>query len=232
MGNIRLDKFISSQSSCTRSEATSMIKSGRVTINKIIVRDGSTKINTDKDEVTIDGKTLSFEEHVYFLLNKPAGVVSATEDNLHKTVCDLIDCDRDIFPVGRLDIDTEGLLLLTDDGELAHSLLAPKKHVDKTYYAKLDKAIPSNAKNELIARFAEGFDFGEEKAALPSTLEIISDTEIYLTLHEGKFHQVKRMFSVNGYEVIYLKRISMGKLKLADDLAPGEYKKIFKEDIL
>ena len=232
MGKIRLDKFISSQTSCTRSEATSMIKSGRISINNQVTRDGSLKIDTDNDCISIDGQNISFEEHVYFLLNKPAGVVSATEDNLHKTVCDLIDCDREIFPVGRLDIDTEGLLLLTDDGELAHTLLSPKKHVDKTYYAKLDKDIDSSIYDELVQKFEAGFDYGEEKPSLPSVLEIISPNEIRLTLHEGKFHQVKRMFSVNGYEVTYLKRISMGKLFLDETLAPGEYKKIFKEDIL
>lgn len=226
----RLDKFISNRSSLTRSQATEALKKGRVQVNRETVKDGSLKINPDTDEICLDGDIISTEEFVYYLLNKPAGVVSATEDNLHKTVCDLVPKDRAVFPVGRLDIDTEGLLLLTNDGDLSHKLLSPKKHIEKTYYAELDKEIDDT----LIKYFMEGFDYGEDKPSLPAKLVCTEDSDrkkVFVTIHEGKFHQIKRMFLKFGITVLYLKRISMGKLTLPDNLEPGKYIKIKKADI-
>lgn len=226
----RLDKFISNRSSLTRSQATEALKKGRVKINGETVRDGALKVNPDTDEISLDDDVISAEEYVYYLLNKPAGVVSATEDNLHKTVCDLVPKDIPVFPVGRLDIDTEGLLLLTNDGDLSHKLLSPKKHVEKTYYAELDKEVDDT----MIKCFMEGFDYGEDKPSLPAKLVCVEDSDkkkVFVTIHEGKFHQIKRMFLKFGITVIYLKRISMGKLTLPDNLEPGKYMKIKKVDI-
>lgn len=246
----RLDKAISNRSSLTRSQATDALKKGRVKLNGEIIKDGSVKINMEADEISLDGEIISSDQFVYYILNKPAGVISATEDNLHKTVCDLVPKDIPVFPVGRLDIDTEGLLLLTNDGELAHKLLSPKKHVEKTYYARLDKEVDE----AVIKSFKEGFDYGEDKPSLPAKLiyaeelkgltednTISNETEeninnskkeVYVTIHEGKFHQIKRMFLKFGITVLYLKRVSMGKLILPLNLKPGEYLKIKKSDII
>lgn len=223
MALIRIDKYIANQSSLTRSEVSLALKKGRITVNGQIVKDKNLKFDPDTAAVTLDGRPISYEEHVYFLLNKPAGVVSATEDNLHKTVVDLIDCDRDIFPVGRLDIDTEGLLILTDDGDFAHRLLSPKHHVDKTYLVEVDQAISP----EVVTAFESGFDYGEDKPSLPARL-VISDNprRAEVTIHEGKFHQIKRMFAVHNLTVTYLKRLTMGEYTLPENLELGEYIKL------
>ncbi len=237
----RLDKFISNRSSLTRTQATEALKKGRVVVNDNIVKDGSVKVNPDEDVICLDGEIISSEQFVYYILNKPAGVVSATEDNLHKTVCDIVPKDIPVFPVGRLDIDTEGLLLLTNDGDLAHKLLSPKKHVEKMYFARLDKDVDET----IIKSFEEGFDYGEDKPSLPAKLIYAKDSdmdnteaiseykrEVYVTIHEGKFHQIKRMFLKFGITVTYLKRVSMGKLRLPDDLKTGDYLKISKSDVV
>lgn len=229
MSSKRLDQFLADAMDITRKEAKAMLRQGRV---KIEPAPGTvkpeTKIN-DSSTVTVDGQIVSEpEEHVYYLLNKPAGYVSATEDSRDHTVLELLPPQkrRKLFPVGRLDKDTTGLLLLTDDGALAHELLSPEKHVDKTYEA----AVRGIMTDEDIKAFAEGIDIGEEKPTLPAKLEILSSCEegcrIRLTIQEGKFHQVKRMVSAVGKEVISLKRISMGKLKLPEGLAEGQYMKI------
>lgn len=238
MSKLRLDKFISNMTSLSRTEAVEAIYHNHVTVNGRIKKDPSLKVDPQKDEICRDGVKIDYEEFVYYMLNKPAGVVSATEDKKYKTVVDLIDTARDIAPVGRLDIDTEGLMLLTDDGKLAHRLISPKKHVDKVYYAEVD----GNITEEVIAGFMNGMDYGEAKPSAPGKLEVITDNDIirkinaqksaaYVTIHEGKFHQIKRMFELYGLKVTYLKRISMGKLVLDETLAPGEYKKISIEDI-
>ena len=238
MSKIRLDKYISSQTALTRSEAVIAIYRNRVTVNGRIKKDGAIKVDTEKDEVCLDGEKLIYEEFVYYMLNKPQGVISATEDNQHKTVVELIDTSREIAPVGRLDIDTEGLLLLTDDGKLTHELLSPKKHVDKTYYAEVDGEITA----EVVKGFEEGIEYGEKNPSAPGKLVILKDDtnntslpgaqKALVTICEGKFHQIKRMFNVYGLNVTYLKRISMGKLVLDESLKPGEYKKILKSDIV
>ena len=190
------------------------------------------KIDTEKDHVFYQGQMVAYAEYEYYMLNKPAGVVSATEDKNDSTVLDLIDEKqrKDLFPVGRLDKDTEGLLLITNDGELAHQLLSPKKHVDKVYFARIDGKVTE----EDVRRFAEGLEIGEEKPTLPAYLEILKSeeiSEIRLTIREGKFHQVKRMFHAVGKEVIYLKRLQMGILVLDPRLALGEYRELTGQEL-
>lgn len=168
----------------------------------------------------------------YLMLHKPAGVVSATEDRKERTVLDLLDVPykKKLFPVGRLDKDTEGLLLLTDDGELAHKLLSPKRHVDKTYYAEVSGEVTK----EHIRQFREGLSIGEKRPTLPAVLQIRksgSVSEVQVTIHEGKYHQIKRMFESIGCQVLYLKRLSMGPLMLDENLMPGEYRMLTKREI-
>lgn len=233
MGNmIRLDKFLSEMGVGTRSEVKKILKSKQVTVNGDTVIKPETKIDTDNDVVCYKGTQISYQKYEYYMLNKPAGCVSATEDNLHRTVMDYITdvVHDDMFPVGRLDIDTEGLLLITNDGELAHELLSPTKHVAKTYYAKIDGIVTEDDVNQ----FKNGVDIGEDKLTKPGKLVILKSkpiSEIELTITEGKFHQVKRMFEAVGKKVIYLKRISMGSLKLPDDLALGEYRALTQAEL-
>lgn len=228
MAKMRLDKFISNMTKLSRSEAVERIYHNHVKVGGKIKKDPALKIDPEKDEVYLDNDKIEYEEFVYYVLNKPAGVVSATEDKKYKTVVDLIDTEREITPVGRLDIDTEGLMLLTDDGKLAHRLLAPKNHVDKVYYVEVEGQITEDA----VKGFEEGLDYGEDKPSKPGKLEIITPTNAYVTIHEGKFHQIKRMFAVYDLKVTYLKRIAMGNLTLDEALKPGEYRKICREDII
>lgn len=239
----RLDKFLADAGAGTRSEVKKLIQKGKVQINGQTVKKPEQKVE-DTDIVTLDGETISAApEFVYYLLHKPAGYVSATEDKRDKTVMELIPSDRKgLFPVGRLDKDTEGLLLITDDGALAHELLSPKKHVDKSYYAKVDGKMLQDD----IERFAQGLDIGEKNLTMPAKLEIISVrecdsskqeiypsgwcSEILLTIHEGKFHQVKRMTEAVGKKVVYLKRMSMGVLTLPEDLTKGECRLLTQEE--
>ncbi len=229
---VRLDKFLSEMDVGTRSEVKKILKSKQVTVNGDTVIKPEKKIDTDNDVVCYKGTQISYQKYEYYLFNKPAGCVSATEDNLHRTVMDYITdaVHDDLFPVGRLDIDTEGLLLITNDGVLAHELLSPAKHVAKTYYAKIDGVVTEDDVN----RFKNGVDIGEDKITKPGKLVILKSepiSEIELTITEGKFHQVKRMFEVVGKKVIYLKRISMGSLELPDDLALGEYRALTQTEL-
>ncbi|MBM6750512.1 rRNA pseudouridine synthase [Mediterraneibacter glycyrrhizinilyticus] len=228
---IRLDKFLADMGYGTRSEVKKEITKGNVKINGLSVRKPETKIDTEKDEVMYREQPAAYEKYEYYMLNKPAGVISATTDKKEKTVLDLIGEKqrKDLFPVGRLDKDTEGLLLITNDGELAHRLLSPKKHVDKVYYVRVQGELAE----EDIRRLAEGIDIGEEKLTLPARLVIRKSgqfSEAEITIQEGKFHQVKRMFHALGKEVVYLKRLSMGTLVLDGNLKPGEYRKLTKEE--
>ena len=229
---IRLDKFLTELSVGTRSEVKGMVKKGKVTVNGTSCKVPETKIDTTTDIVALDGQVLQYSEFEYYMLNKPAGVISATMDNHCETVIDLIEESnrKDLFPVGRLDKDTEGLLLITNDGDLAHNLLSPKKHVDKVYFARVNGIVT----NDDCIRFMEGLPVDEEFTAMPAKLEILSAgeiSEIYLTIKEGKFHQVKRMFAAVGKEVIYLKRISMGSLVLDENLQVGEYRALTTEEL-
>ncbi len=229
---VRLDKFLSEMGVGTRSEVKKILKSKQVTVNGDMVTKPEIKIDTDNDVVCYRGSRISYQKYEYYMFNKPAGCVSATEDNLHRTVMDYITdaVHDDLFPVGRLDIDTEGLLLITNDGALAHELLSPAKHVAKTYYAKIDGVVTEDD----VKRFKNGVDIGEDKLTKPGKLVILKSepiSEIELTITEGKFHQVKRMFEVVGKKVIYLKRISMGSLELPDDLALGEYRALTQTEL-
>lgn len=230
---MRLDKFLCETGFGTRSQVKELLKKGQVTVNGVAAKKPEQKIDEHKDQITCQGKIASYEKYVYYMLHKPAGVVSATEDKREKTVLDLLKSEdrRDgIFPVGRLDKDTEGFLLLTDDGDLAHRLLSPRKHVDKTYYAK----IAGSVTEAHIERFREGLDIGDEKKTLPAMLEILASepeiSEIRITIHEGRFHQVKRMFEAVGCKVTYLKRLSMGAVALDETLAPGDYRPLNEKE--
>lgn len=229
---IRLDKFLAEMGVGTRSEVKKYIRAGLVTVDGVPAKKPEQKIDEQQTKVCFRGEELSYVAYEYYLFHKPAGCVSATEDNLHKTVMDyLTDIQRkDLFPVGRLDIDTEGLLLITNDGALSHELLSPAKHVPKTYYAKVEGRVTDDDVN----RFEKGVDIGEEKPTKPANLIILSEgdiSEIELTIMEGKFHQVKRMFEAVGKRVIYLKRLSMGTLTLPKDLAPGEYRALTEQEL-
>ena len=231
---MRLDKYLAEMGAGTRQEVKKKIRQGRVLVNGSVVKAAETKIDEKSDEVVLDGRNISYVSYEYYMLNKPAGVVSATEDRRDTTVLDLIKDKKrkDLFPVGRLDKDTEGLLLITNDGDLAHRLLAPKKHVDKIYYARID----GNVTEDDVKKFKEGINIGtdEEEMTRPAKLEIIKsggESEIRLTIHEGKFHQVKRMFHAVGKEVTYLQRECMGSLSLDEKLKPGEYRLLTEEEI-
>lgn len=232
VGMIRLDKYLADLSVGTRSEVKKYVRQGKVTVDGQIMKNPETKIEPDKQEVGFEGKILSYVEYEYYMLHKPAGVISASTDKKEKTVIDLIDSKvrKDLFPVGRLDKDTEGLLLITNDGALAHRLLAPKKHVDKVYYAK----VMGRVTEEDVKTFSEGLDIGQGDTANSSKLEVLKSdevSEIRLTIQEGKFHQVKRMFHAVGKEVVYLKRLSMGSLLLDETLSVGAYRPLTKEEV-
>ncbi len=229
MAQIRLDKYLADSGIGTRSQVKQYIRKGMVTVNGTTVTSGDQKIYSESDIVLFQGKIIAREDYVYYMLHKPAGYVSATSDNISPTVISLIQdaTHSDIFPVGRLDKDTEGLLLITNDGDLAHRLLSPKKHVDKTYYVEVDSVIPKTA----YEIFAKGMDIGEEKLTLPAKLELLSPQSAHLTIQEGKFHQVKRMFHGIGCEVTYLKRIQMGSLVLDPDLPPGAYRSLTAQEL-
>lgn len=229
---LRIDKYLADMGVGTRSEIKLWIRKGKVKVNGEICKKPEEKIITDKDEILFDDAKVEYSKYLYFMLNKPTGVVSATKDNVSKTVLELITDKqgKDLFPVGRLDKDTEGLLLLTNDGDLAHQLLSPKKHVDKVYYAKVEgKVTEADA-----AVFLTGVQIDEDYRTLPAKLTILKSediSEIELTIQEGKFHQVKRMFEAIGKEVISLKRLSMGGLSLDPGLSPGQYRRLTDAEV-
>lgn len=228
---MRLDKYLCDMGVGTRSQVKQQIKKGMVTVDGITASRPDQKIETTS-RVCVNGQEISYAEVEYYMLHKPAGCVSATEDKHCTTVLDLIPEKKrkDLFPVGRLDKDTEGLLLITNDGELAHLLLSPKRHVDKTYYAR----IAGRVMPEHVQAFEDGLDIGEEKPTLPAVLEILKsdeESEIRVTIREGKFHQIKRMFETIGCQVLYLKRLSMGSLKLDETLKAGDYRPLTDEEV-
>ena len=232
---IRLDKYLADMSIGTRQEVKKYIRQGRVKINEDIIKKPEYKIREDEDKITFDGAPVAYETFEYYMLNKPAGVISATEDKRDKTVLDLIKEKKrkDLFPVGRLDKDTEGLLLITNDGALAHRLLSPKKHVDKCYYAEISGGVTEDD----VRVFKERINIGtqeEPEWTMPAELKILEKgtvSRIRLIIREGKFHQVKRMFLAVGKEVVYLKRERMGALVLDEELAPGEYRKLTDSEL-
>ena len=226
----------------TRSEVKKFIKSGRVFVNGAPASGPEQKV-TEEDDVELDGEKVSYEKYVYYMLNKPQGVVSATKDNTCRTVLSLItdSTKKDLFPVGRLDKDTEGLLLITNDGALSHELLAPGKHVWKTYFVRVMGILEDNE----VECLENGVDIGEDKLTRQAKVRRLKTGELDITLQdpgedesclelsicEGRFHQVKRMMAAVGHPVLYLKRLSMGALELDPDLAPGEYRRLTQEEI-
>ncbi|MBE7009052.1 MAG: rRNA pseudouridine synthase [Ruminococcaceae bacterium] len=229
----RLDKLLASTGRWSRSEARRLVREGRVLADGRIAASVEEKYDPDAVRLCVDGEGVDLSRFVYVMLHKPAGVLSATEDGRGKTVLDLLPEEykkRGLFPVGRLDKDTEGLLLLTDDGQLAHELLSPKKHVDKVYFARVDGALTADD----CAAFAAGMTLGDGLRCLPAELEIVSSgaqSEARVTVREGKFHQVKRMFAARGKTVVYLKRLSMGPLALDETLAPGAWRALRAEEL-
>lgn len=232
---MRLDKFLVACAVGSRTEVKNMLKAGRVTVNGKKEKSAKLQIDEKRDEIRFDGQVLEYEEFVYYMMNKPKGVISATEDPKHRTVLDLLDDiaqSKEVFPVGRLDIDTHGLLLLTNDGQLAHALLSPKRHVDKTYQAQV-KGIMAQEDVEI---FADGIPL-KDFTCQPAKLEILStdaeknQSQIRVTIAEGKFHQVKRMVAYCGKEVVDLQRLTMGTLVLDENLERGEWRRLTKEEL-
>lgn len=236
---MRLDKLLAHTGFGTRKEVKKIIKDGYIEVNGDVVKNAGLKVDPDADDVRIGGERIYYEEFVYFMLNKPAGVISATEDYIHDTVLDLLepaDVVQEPHPVGRLDIDTEGLLILTNDGQLTHQLTSPKKEVDKEYYAIITGIV---TEKDIVA-FEEGLMIEDEDGdfkSLPAKLEILdldeedNTSEIKVTVQEGKFHQVKRMFKAVGKQVFYLKRLRMHTLELDESLPLGEYRRLTNEEL-
>ena len=233
MSQIRIDKFLADAGIGTRSQVKDYLKKGRVTVNGITVKKPENKISPETDQILFDGRAVARLATAYYMFHKPAGCVTAVKDDYAPTVMDYFKSapEKDLAPVGRLDKDTEGFLLITNDGELSHYLLSPKRHVEKTYYAKVDGIL----KPDSAADFAKGIDIGDEKPTLPAKLQILSENEeqceILLTLQEGRFHQVKRMVEAAGGKVTYLKRITFGTLSLDDSLEKGNYRKLTEEEL-
>lgn len=232
---MRLDKFLVACAVGSRTEVKNLLKAGRVTVNGKKEKSAKLQIDEERDKIRFDDQVLEYEEFVYYMMNKPKGVISATEDPKHRTVLDLLDDlarSKEVFPVGRLDIDTHGLLLLTNDGKLAHTLLSPKRHVDKTYQAQVKGMMT----REDVETFAEGIPL-KDFTCQPAKLELVSiDTEknqsqIRVTIAEGKFHQIKRMVAYCGKEVMDLQRLTMGTLVLDENLERGEWRRLTKEEL-
>jgi 16S rRNA pseudouridine516 synthase len=230
---MRIDKMLANLGYGSRKEVKGLLKKGAVKINGKMVKDAKEHIDPNEDVVTINGQEVVYKEFIYLMMNKPGGVISATEDNRDETVIDLLEMNDQVyepFPVGRLDKDTEGLLLITNDGQLSHRLLSPKKHVPKTYFAVIEGEVT----NEDVNAFRNGVTLDDGYETKPGELVILKSglmSEIELTITEGKFHQVKRMFQAVGKRVVYLKRISMGSLKLDETLELGEYRELTEEEL-
>ena len=232
MSLIRLDKFLAEMQIGTRSEVKKLIRAGKVQLDGRVCKNADEKFDPEQTKVMADHVPVGYAAYEYFMLNKPKGCVSATEDNRYPTVLDYITEHKrkDLFPVGRLDLDTEGLLLITNDGMLAHELLSPSKHIPKTYEAKVDGIVTQ----EDVELFARGMDIGEKKPTKPAELVILKAnviSHVRITICEGKFHQIKRMFDTVGKPVLELKRISMGSLTLDEQLEPGAYRALTEEEI-
>lgn len=232
MSQMRLDKFLAEMQVGTRSEVKKLIRAGKVQLDGKTCKSPEQKFDPEQVQVTADHRLIRYASYEYFMLNKPKGCVSATEDNRYPTVLDYITdhLRADLFPVGRLDLDTEGLLLITNDGALAHELLSPAKHIPKTYEAVIDGMVTDDD----VKAFAEGIDIGEKKPTKPAELVILKSnviSQIRVTIYEGKFHQIKRMFEAVGKPVLELKRLAMGALTLDETLQPGEYRPLTAAEI-
>lgn len=230
----RLDKVLSNLGYGSRKEIKQAVKKGFIEVNGELAKDNGMQINPEVDRVFVNGEEIFYRKYIYLMMNKPDGVVSATFDNRDETVIDLLEIEHQVFnpfPVGRLDKDTVGLLLLTNDGELNHRLISPKWKVDKVYYAKIDKMVTEND----IEKFKKGITLDDGYTCKEAKLEIKeaseSGSEVLITIQEGKFHQVKRMFEAVDKKVVYLKRIEFGTLKLDKDLEEGEYRELTDEEV-
>jgi 16S rRNA pseudouridine516 synthase len=230
---MRIDKLLANLGFGSRKEVKGLLKSGAIKVNDIVVKDAKQHVDPTKETVTLNGEVIEYKEFIYLMMNKPPGVLSATEDTRDETVIDLLEVEDQVyepFPVGRLDKDTEGLLLITNDGQLAHRLLSPKKHVPKTYFAVIDQEVTE----EDIISFEKGVTLDDGYMTKPGILKILKSgirSDIELTITEGKFHQVKRMFEAVGKRVVYLKRLTMGPLLLDETLELGEYRELTDEEI-
>lgn len=230
----RLDKILANLGYGTRKEVKILVKRKEVKVNGDIVKDSSIKVDPYKDKIVVGEESVVYREFIYLMMNKPDGVVSATFDNYDETVIDLLDREYQVFepfPVGRLDKDTVGMLLLTNDGELNHKLIAPKNHVDKVYFAQIDREVDEK---DIIA-FKNGIVLDDMYKCMPAKLEILESSpngsNVIVTIQEGKFHQVKRMFQSRGKEVVYLKRESFGPLSLDPNLEEGTYRELTEEEV-
>ena len=230
---MRVDKLLSNVGVASRAELKKYCKQGLISVNGKVINNPGVQVDSESDDIRFNGEKIVYREFVYIMLNKPDGYISATFDKYDPIVLDLIDQSYLVFepfPVGRLDKDTEGLLVLTNDGQLAHRVLSPKKHVPKTYYAKIEGRVTE----EDIKAFEAGVTLDDGYETMPAQLKILESgeqSEIELTIHEGKFHQVKRMFEIVGKKVVYLKRLSMGKLMLDENLGLGEYRELTDEEV-
>lgn len=229
----RLDKIIANSGTLSRKEVHRLIKSGAVSVNGITTKDRGFCIDPETAEIKINGQAVSLEKYVYIMLNKPEGVVSATKDPTEKTVVDLVPAElkkKNLFPAGRLDRNTTGFVLITDNGDFAHKILSPKNHIEKTYEARLAERIDE----ESLKKVADGITLGDGTECLPAKVRVLEDGEnplIEIKICEGKYHQIKRMFAAVGNAVIELKRVKMGELPLDESLAPGECKILSKEEV-
>lgn len=231
MGMERMDKLLAATGLWSRREVKELVRRGRVQVNSVVIAKAEDKADPGRDEIRVDGEVVDCAPFTYIMMNKPDGLLSATTDKRQKTVLDLLPEHlrrRGLFPVGRLDKDTVGLILLTDDGPMGHELLSPKKHVDKVYYARVEGSV--NAAD--VAALAQGLVLEDGLHCLPAGLEPIGDgSECLVTLREGKYHQVKRMLAARGKPVTFLKRLSMGPLELDKALLPGQWRFLSKEEL-
>lgn len=230
----RLDKVLANLGYGSRKEVKALCRKGEVIVNGIAVKDSAEKVDPINSVIEVQGEVLNYRKFIYIIMNKPDGVVSATFDNHDETVIDLLDPEYQVFnpfPIGRLDKDTVGLLLITNDGELNHKVIAPKNHVDKVYYAEINRPVDDSD----IKKFHKGITLDDGYVCMPAKLEILNSDEdgakVHVTIQEGKFHQVKRMFEAVGKSVVYLRRISFGPLALDESLSEGEYRELTEEEL-
>lgn len=228
----RIDKIIASQGKYSRSEVKKLVKDGRVTLDGKVIKSSDVKADPDINDIAVDGKSIGYKKHLYIMLNKPQGIVSATEDTDHKTVIDLVpkELKRDgLFPAGRLDADTVGFVLITDDGDFAHRILSPKNHIMKTYHATLQRPVTQ----EDIEAFKNGIELKDGTLCLEAQVSPLDSDKpmAEIKICEGKYHQVKRMFAALGNKVVFLKRVKMGKLPLDESLEEGQCREITAEEL-
>ena len=229
MPQMRLDKLLSHLNCGSRKEVQALIRAGRVSVDGTVQKDPAFKVDPDRSQTAVDGTVQRYRAQRYYMLNKPMGVITASRDERHDTVLELFPAElrRGLFAVGRLDKDTEGLLLITDDGALSHALMSPTRHVSKVYEAELDGVLVPDA----AERFGAGLTLRDGTVCRPALLELLPDGRVRVTLHEGKYHQVKRMIAACGATVTYLKRVQLGNVRLDESLAPGEFRELAAEEL-